>query len=66
MLFLSGFELYPRWVPLIINVLSHKTLISFQLLLPRKMIILQFMHTLTYTFFQQYVFLYIPLQEPTM
>ena len=47
-----------------VNVLGHKTLISFQLVLPRKMIILQFMHTLTYTFFSSMtVVLYISLND---
>ena len=47
-------------------VYCHEKLISFQPVPPQKRYFYSFKHTLTCTFFQQHVFLYIPLQEQTM
>ena len=47
-------------------VYCHETLISFQPVPPQKRYFYSFKHTLTCKFFQQHVFLYIPLQEQTV
>ena len=47
-------------------VYCHETPISFQLVPPQKRYFYSFKHTLTCTFFQQHVFMYIPLQEQTV